>query len=116
MTSTDPIWRSFQTLASNAESASVSACCDFSLQTLEVSCPDPGMVSFALTERKCSDTWRWAIFDRLDSLLGEGCEPTRQRAKLAAELALHWCRTESRPPAAPDPGLGRNERRLHPDL
>ncbi len=83
-----PIWRSFQTLASNSEAAFASACCNYSLGTLEVTCPDPGVVSFALTEQKHADVWRWAIVDIQGCILGTGCEPTRARAHSVAELAL----------------------------
>ena len=85
---TIPVWRSFQTLESNSEAASASACCNFSLGSLEITCPDPGMVSFALTEQQRPDIWRWAIVDTQGLILGVGCEPTRARAHRVAELAL----------------------------
>ena len=88
---TIPVWRSFQTIASNTEAASVSACCNYSLGTLEVSCCDPGVASFALTEQKHSNSWRWAIFNMDGSILGTGCEPTQARARTVAELALQVC-------------------------
>jgi hypothetical protein len=83
-----PIWRSFQSLVSNTEAASVSACCNYSLGTLEVSCSDPGSASFALTEQKHPHSWRWAIFNTDGSILGTGCEGTQEQAKRAAETAL----------------------------
>jgi hypothetical protein len=83
-----PIWRSFQTLASNSEAASVSACCNYSLGTLEVSCHRPGVANFALTEQKHFDSWRWATFNTDGSLLSTGCEPTRVQAQQVAEVAL----------------------------
>lgn len=88
---TVPVWRSFQTLASNTEAASVSACCNYSLETLEVSCCAPGVANFALTEQKHADSWRWAIFNTDGSILGTGCEPTRAQAHLVAEQALQMC-------------------------
>ena len=87
-----PIWRSFQTLASNAAVASVSACCNYSLGTLEVFCSYRGVANFALTEQKHADSWRWAIFDTDGSILGTGCEPTRVQAHLVAGQALESSR------------------------
>jgi len=86
-----PLWRSFQSLDSNSEAASVSACCNYSLGTLEVACRDPGVANFALTEQKHADSWRWAVFNTDGSILGTGCEPTRAQAHLVAELALTMC-------------------------
>lgn len=90
-----PIWRSFQTLASNSEAASVSACCNYSLATLDVSCCNPGVANFALTELKEADNWRWAIFNTDGSVLATGWEPTREQAHLAAERALEPTQTKS---------------------
>jgi hypothetical protein len=91
---TIPIWRSFQSLASSAEAASVSVCCNYSLGTLEVSCRKPGVANFALTEQKHADSWRWAIFNTDGSILSTGCEPTRAQAHLTAEEALELSRTK----------------------
>ena len=88
-----PIWRTFQSLASRAEAASVSLRCSYSLGTLEVSCRNPGVTNFALTEQKHADSWRWAIFNTDGSILGTGCEPTRARAQLVAEQELESSRT-----------------------
>ncbi len=86
--SASPIWRSFQSLVSSTEAASVSACCNYSLGTLEVSCSNPGTASFALTEQRHPDSWRWAIFNTDGSILGTGCESTQAQAKQVAEAAL----------------------------
>jgi len=90
---TIPIWRSFQTLASSTEAASVSVCCNYSLGTLEVACGNPGVANFALTEQKHADSWRWAIFNTDGSLLSTGCEPTRAQAHSVAEQALESSRS-----------------------
>lgn len=90
-----PVWRSFQTLASNSEAASVSARCNYSLATLDVSCRNPGVANFALTERRHADSWRWAIFNTDGSILGTGCEPTRALAHLVAEQALESVQTRA---------------------
>lgn len=84
-------WRSFQTLAANSEAATASACCHFSLGTLEITSPDPGLARFALTEQKRPDIWRWAIVDTQGYIIGTGCEPTREKAHLVAELELGRC-------------------------
>ena len=84
-------WRSFQTLAANSEAATASACCHFSLGTLEITSPDPGLARFALTEQKRPDMWRWAIVDTQGYIIGTGCEPTREKARLVAELELGRC-------------------------
>lgn len=88
-----PVWRSFQSLASNSEAASVSACCNYSLATLDVICRNPGVANFALTEQKHTDSWRWAIFNTDSSVLGTGWERTRAQAHLAAEQALTAAQT-----------------------
>jgi hypothetical protein len=90
-----PVWRSFQSLASSPEAASVSACCDYSLATLDVTCRDPGVANFAVTEQKHADSWRWATFNTDGSLLDTGCERTRARAHARAEQALESARTRA---------------------
>ena len=82
-----PAWRSFQTLSSDAEAASVSASCVFSLVTLEVA-TSPGTPRFALTERRDPDTWRWAIISANGSILSAGFEPTQAFARQVASEAL----------------------------
>jgi hypothetical protein len=83
-----PPWRSFRTLDSNSEAANASACCDFSFATLEIACGHPGAESFALTERKRSDDWRWAICSATGLVLRAGRESTQTSAKCVAEAAL----------------------------
>jgi len=88
MSSLIPPWRSFLTLSSNSEAATASVCCNFSFATLEVACCHPGTASFALTERKQTDVWRWAICSTQGVILHAGCEPTQTGAKRVAEEAL----------------------------
>lgn len=88
-----PVWRPFLTLASNSEAASVSACCNYSLATLDVSCRNPGVANFALTEQRHVDSWRWAIFNTDGSILSTGWEPTRAQAQLVAQEALKAAQT-----------------------
>src|SRR5438132_10140549 len=83
-----PVWRSFLSLASSPEAASVSVCCNYSLETLDVICCDPGVANFAVTERKHADSWRWAVFNTDGSILNTGCERSRERAHTIAERAL----------------------------
>jgi hypothetical protein len=83
-----PLWRSFRTLDSDNEAASASACCDFSFATLEVACGNPGAASFALTEKRQIDAWRWAICSNQGLVLHAGCESTQTGAKKVAEEAL----------------------------
>jgi len=83
-----PSWRSFRTLGSNSEAASASVCCSFSFATLEVACCHPGTASFALTEQRLSDAWRWAICSTEGLVLLAGSEPTQTGAKKVAEEAL----------------------------
>jgi hypothetical protein len=83
-----PPWRSFRTLDSNSEAANASACCDFSFATLEIACGHPGAESFALTERKHVDDWRWAVCSATGRILCAGDEPTQMGAKCVAEEAL----------------------------
>ena len=82
-----PTWRSFQTLSSDAEAASVSASCIFSLATLEVASL-PCTPRFALTERRAPHIWRWAIISAYGSILSEGLEPTQAYARRVAGDAL----------------------------
>ena len=93
-----PPWRSFVTLASDNESVLASVCCNFSFATLEVACCHPGKASFALTEQKQSDAWRWAICSTEGLVLHTGCEPTQTGAKRVAEEAL---RLEGEAPPEP---------------
>jgi hypothetical protein len=97
------LWRSFQSLASSPEAATVSVCCNYSLGTLDVTCRNPGTTNFAVTEQKHADSWRWAIFDTDGSILGTGCEPTRALAHSVAEQALETSR--SKPPFNIDVGI-----------
>ena len=83
-----PPWHSFSTLALNNEAVCASACCKFSFATLEVAGCLPGMASFALTEKRQMDVWRWAICSLEGVILQTGCEPTQTGAKKVAEKAL----------------------------
>jgi hypothetical protein len=83
-----PPWRSFLTLGPNHEAASASVCCNFSFATLEVACCHPGKASFALTEQRQTDVWRWAICSTQGLILHAGCEPTQTGAKRVAGEAL----------------------------
>ena len=83
-----PLWRSFLTLDSSCEATSASVCCNFSFATLEVACCHPGRTSFALTERKQADVWRWAICSPDGTVLHTGCEATQTGAKRVAEKTL----------------------------
>lgn len=78
-----PAWRSFQSLTSDAEAASVSASCVFSLSTLEVA-SIPWTACFALTERRAAHLWRWAIIGADGATLSEGFEPTQANARRVA--------------------------------
>ena len=84
-----PNWRCFQSITSDAEAASFSECCLFSLATLEVDC-DSETKSFALTERQRPDAWRWAIVNARGLILQGGCASTQGEAKQIAEDALHF--------------------------
>jgi hypothetical protein len=75
-------------LSSNAESVSASVCCNFSFATLEVAGGHPGTASFALTEQKQADAWRWAVCNTGGLILHSGCEATQLGAKRVAEEAL----------------------------
>ena len=83
-----PPWRSFRTLDSNYEAACASVCCSFSFATLEIACCHPGTASFALTEQRQIDAWRWAICSTTGLVLRAGCEPTQTSAKSIAQEAL----------------------------
>jgi hypothetical protein len=80
-------WRSFEDITCGAEAASAAASCAFSLGTLEVATA-PEAASFAVTERKQPEIWRWAIIGSGGFLLEEGFEPTQEQAKMAASDAL----------------------------
>jgi hypothetical protein len=95
LTTSVPIWRSFQSLASSAEAASVSICCNYSLATLDVTCRDPGVANFAVTEQKHADSWRWAVFNTDGSILNTGCERSREQAHVTAERALDTASTRA---------------------
>jgi hypothetical protein len=92
----DPIlnWRAFENLSSGPEAASAAACCAFSLSTLEIAAQDDA-ATFALTERKQPEVWRWALIGPGGSILEEGCEPTREEAKKSAAEALNLAKTET---------------------
>ena len=83
-----PSWRSFRTLTSNSEAASASACCNYSLATLEVACCHPGEASFAVSERSQTDVWRWAICNTEGLITHDGCESSQASAKRVAEDML----------------------------
>jgi hypothetical protein len=103
MSMTLPLWRHFQDIASPSESVSASAGCNYSLGTLEVSCRDPGLARYALTEQQHSDNWRWAIYSMQGAILGTGCEPTQALAKSVAEQALASVQTKA--PFSMDEGI-----------
>jgi hypothetical protein len=83
-----PFWRPFRNLPSESEAITASACCDFSLATLEVACAHPGSAAFALTEQKHLDVWRWAVCGTDGLILHTGCEPSQTAAKRVAEREL----------------------------
>jgi hypothetical protein len=87
-------WRAFENIASNSEAACAAACCAFSLSTLEVASLLDAP-SFALTERKQPEVWRWAIIGSGGIILEEGCEPTQHDAKVSASEALNFMMAES---------------------
>jgi hypothetical protein len=86
--SSDFLWRCFEDIACGAEAASAAASCSFSLGTLEVASM-PEVASFAVTERKQPEIWRWAIIGSGGFILEEGFEPSQCEAKMAASEALH---------------------------
>jgi hypothetical protein len=87
-TCTAPNWCAFENIPSGPDAASASACCVFSLSTLEVTSrlDAPG---FALTERKRPEVWRWALIDKGGLVLEEGFEPNQNDAKRSAADALN---------------------------
>jgi len=86
-----PEWRCFENISCGAEAASAAASCAFSLGTLQVA-SIPEFASFAVTERKQPEIWRWAVIGDGGFLLEEGFEPTQEEAKRAAAEALLQCR------------------------
>jgi len=82
-----PNWRSFREIPAAAEAACASSSSRYSLDTLEIAC-DYGSASFALTERKETDLWRWAIVSPDGWVVDEGLEPTQAYAQRAAEAAM----------------------------
>ena len=88
----EPTWRCFENIACGVEAASAAASCAFSLSTLEVASA-PEAASFALTERKQPEIWRWAIIGAEGFLLEEGFEPSQTDAKTAAAEALGLVRS-----------------------
>jgi hypothetical protein len=86
--SSDFSWRCFEDITCGAEAASAAASCSFSLGTLEVASV-PEAASFAVTERKQLEIWRWAIIGSGGFILEEGFEPSQCEAKMAACEALH---------------------------
>jgi hypothetical protein len=81
-------WDSFQALPPDAETASVSRFCLFSLATLELA-RRPGTTDFALIEQQNPNVWRWAVVSSDGFLIDAGSEPTHDYAKKAVERALH---------------------------
>jgi hypothetical protein len=82
-----PTWRCFCSLPSDFEATTVSACCIFSLSTLEVTW-FPGTKSFALIEQEKAKVWRWAILGIEGIILGEGRQPSQEEAKRIAVESL----------------------------
>jgi hypothetical protein len=80
-------WDSFQNLSSDAEAASVSKFCLFSLATLEIAC-SPGTADIAMVEQEHPDAWRWAIISPDGFIIDGGSEPTHAHARKAVEQAL----------------------------
>lgn len=80
-------WHSLCSLSSMAEAAILSARCQFSLATAEVS-SSPNDTFFALTEQEHPGAWRWAVYSTEDTALEEGSEPTRIAARRTAEATL----------------------------
>ena len=95
-----PIWRGFAAISSDAEAASFSECCLFSLATLEVDC-DPETRSFALTEQERPGAWRWAVINDRGVILHVGSKPTQVEAKNIAAEALHYRSTVANGVAKP---------------
>jgi hypothetical protein len=80
-------WRAFEDISSNSKAATAAACCAFSLSTLEVASLS-NSPSFALTERKQPEAWRWAIIGLGGLVLEEGCEGSQSEAKNSAAEAF----------------------------
>jgi hypothetical protein len=87
ISSPDFSWRCFEDITCGAEAASAAASCSFSLGTLEVASL-PEAASFAVTERKQPEIWRWAIISSGGFILEEGFEASQCEAKNAASEAL----------------------------
>jgi hypothetical protein len=87
-------WCAFENILSGTDAASAAACCAFSLSTLEVAALLDAP-TFALTERKQPEVWRWAVIGPGGSILEEGCEPTRDEAKRSASEALSLVKSEN---------------------
>jgi hypothetical protein len=87
-------WCAFENIPSGTEAASAAACCAFSLSTLEVAA-HVDAPTFALTERKQPEVWRWAVIGPGGTILEEGCEPTRDEAKKSASEALSLVKSEN---------------------
>jgi hypothetical protein len=82
-----PTWCSFENLPTGPKAVSVAASCAFSLSTLEIAFTTDS-ASFAVTERKQPEIWRWAIIGDGGRILEEGFEANRDDAKCAAAAAL----------------------------
>jgi hypothetical protein len=83
-----PAWCTFENIPTGPKAVSAAASCAFSLSTLEVAFALDSS-SFAVTERKQPEIWRWAIIGDGGRLLEEGFEASRDDAKNAASAALH---------------------------
>jgi hypothetical protein len=83
-----PTWCAFENVPTGPKAVFASTACAFSLSTLEVAFT-PDSTSFAVTERKQPEIWRWAIIGDGGRLLEEGFESCRDDAKSAAAAALH---------------------------
>jgi len=92
MLSLIPIWRAFSTIDSDAEAASISTYCFFSLATLEVA-RSSETASIAVTERERPEVWRWAIVSTGGTILDDGRESTQEAAKTVAAEALQLVRS-----------------------
>ena len=98
MTFPTSAWRSFRNLESNREAASASACCDFSLATLEVAHGPSVTACFGLTEKRQAGEWRWAVCSAEGIILQAGFLPTQTGAKEAAEAKLRFAEAQPVPP------------------
>jgi hypothetical protein len=83
-----PSWCTFENVPTGPRAVSAAASCAYSLSTLEVAFVNDS-ASFAVTERKQPEIWRWAIVGDGGRLLEEGFEGNRDDAKAAAAAALH---------------------------